>query len=500
MIFFEDKLIASICRESFYEFTKEFWDVVINDPIVDNWHIKYLCDELQLVAEQVFLRKPKLHDIVINIPPGTTKSTIVSQMFPAWIWTRMPAARIIGASYTIIIALDLSRKNKDIISSEKYKRLFGITLKRDQSSKGYFVNSKGGYRYAVGTGGTVTGMHGDFLLVDDPINPKKSASESEIKTANMWLSETLPTRKTQKEVVPLIMVMQRLAENDPSGYIIKQRNESSIKDLKLIVLPAEDSETVQPAELRKKYINGLLDPIRLSESILVKLRRDLGEFAYAGQILQTPISRKAGMFRPEHFIMTKTIPCPVVKSLRYWDKAGSEGKNCYTAGVKLGLLKDGSYIVLDVVRGQWEPFGRNEIIQQTAYMDGKNTYIKFETEPGSSGKESSTISIRSLAGYKVSEERPTGKKALRAEPFASMVNSGNVYLLEGDWNAEFINELRYFPNGQYKDQTDAASAAFINLTEKKTVDYVALMRSEIPKKSTKPNGLILPPKFSPSQR
>src|SRR5688572_470905 len=95
----EDDLAQSICRESFYHFVKEFWEVLIPEELVPNWHIKFLCDEAQKLAERIFRRLPKEHDMVVNIPPGTTKSTIFSIMFPAWLWTRQPELRVISACY-----------------------------------------------------------------------------------------------------------------------------------------------------------------------------------------------------------------------------------------------------------------------------------------------------------------------------------------------------------------------------------------------------------------
>src|ERR1700743_507208 len=93
LLVYENEVIASICKESFYEFVKEFWPVIVDAKFRPNWHIKYLCQELQKEAELVFLGEPKSHDLVINVPPGSSKSTICSQAFPAWVWTRMPSAK-----------------------------------------------------------------------------------------------------------------------------------------------------------------------------------------------------------------------------------------------------------------------------------------------------------------------------------------------------------------------------------------------------------------------
>jgi len=170
MGFVESNVMSSIVREDFYEFVKEFWHITIARKPVWNWHIKYLCNELQYIAELVFEDKPKEYDLIINISPGSTKSTIASVMFNPWVWTRMPIAQFISASYGFNLATDLSRRSRDIITSEKYQQTFPeIELRHDQNVKTNYMNTKGGFRVAVGAGGVV-GFHGHFITVDDPLN------------------------------------------------------------------------------------------------------------------------------------------------------------------------------------------------------------------------------------------------------------------------------------------------------------------------------------------
>jgi len=162
----EQDLIASICRESFVDFVKEFWSSIVPEDLIWNWHMDLICEELQYMAELVFAGEPKEHDLIINISPGSTKSTISSVMFPAWTWTRMPSARHICASHTYTpLGIDLSRKTRDVIQSEKYQLCFpDIELRDDQNTKGFFQNTKGGYRLTVTVGGkSPVGMHGHFL-------------------------------------------------------------------------------------------------------------------------------------------------------------------------------------------------------------------------------------------------------------------------------------------------------------------------------------------------
>ena len=497
----KNSLIRDICRESFADFVKEFWNEINTEPLSWNWHMQYLCDELQDVAENLFEGKPRKHDLIINISPGSSKSTICSQMFPAWCWIRMPSCSCIGASYSQHIAMNNSRKQRDIVKSEKYKRLFHVDIRRDQDGKSYFMNSSGGYRYAVGIGGSITGMHGHFLIVDDPLNPKEANSDKELETANVWMSETLPSRKINKETAVTVLIMQRLHENDCTGNILARQEDEQEKTFKLICLPAELDSNVEPPELAKKYVNGLMDPVRLNRDVLSMFRKQLGEYAYAGQFLQNPIPRSGALFVPENMIPVANLPGPIDKMIRYWDKAGTQGGGCYTAGVKMARLKDGSYIILDCIRGQWEPFRRNKIILQTAEIDGFSCQVALEQEPGSGGKESGMISARELAGFKVVLDKPVGDKATRAEPLSSQIAAGNVYILQGDWNAKFLDEMRLFPNSRYKDQVDAASAAFNLLAIHKQIDYRTMVgknqrkMERLPEHLARPRSTVTAPTF-----
>lgn len=477
----EADLCQSVCRESFYKFVQEFWEVIIPEEPVWNWHVKYLCDELQAMAELVFQRKKKLHDLIINIPPGTTKSTICSIMFPAWVWTRMPEARLITASFEIILALTFARKARDIIQSEKYQTTFrfkqdpktkkwrpstekdavSIVLKEDQNAKGFYENTMQGDRKTVGAGGNITGSHAHFILVDDPINPKKALEDKNRKKVNEWMTETLPSRKVSKEITPTILIMQRLHQDDPTGHMLSKKKEN----VKHICLPAEKSDLVKPARLKLKYVDGLLDPVRLNREVLQEARNDLLEYGYAGQFMQSPVPAGGGQFKVERLVFD-TPPIRWRRKVRYWDKAGTAGGGAHTAGVLMGEDTKGRFWILDVIRGQWDSGAREDTIKQTAELDKKTVYIGVEQEPGSGGKESAEATVRRLAGYRVKVDKVTGSKELRADPFSSQVNSGNVSVKkDAPWIPALLDEMRFFPFSTYKDQVDAASGAFARLVQ-----------------------------------
>lgn len=459
-----DELERQTCRDSFYAFVKRFWSTIIPDTPIWNWHVEFLCDEMQKVAELVFAGKPKKYDLLINVPPGSTKSTICSVMFPAWVWTRMPTAWTICGSYSYHLSMDLSRKCRDIVQSDKYIRLFGdeLQLRSDQNTKAYFINNSKGGRYSTSTGGTVTGYHGHFLIVDDPLNPTEAVSDVELKKANEWIGRTLSTRKKDKAGTPTILIMQRLHEDDPSGKMIEQSDKPGMS-VRHIRLPAaidkRNEDEVKPRYLRRYYVDGLLDPVRMSKQVLDEFRTKLLEYGFAGQFQQNPVPLSGGMFKTTRIIID--VPGTVwANRVRFWDKAGTEGGGCYTVGVLMGTDELGRTWILDVVRVQFDTFEREVLVKQTAILDGHDIIVGLEQEPSSGGKESAQRTVMNLRGWSVVVENPRGDKVMRASPFSSQVNGGLVHMAKGSWNEEYLHELALFPLGKYKDQVDASSGAF----------------------------------------
>jgi predicted phage terminase large subunit-like protein len=470
--------IVSLGGLSLYEFILCFWNEVSDDEFKTNWHIEYLCEQLTEIAERVGNKEKKLYDLIINIPPGTTKTIIVSIMFPVWCWTRWYWMRFITGSYSSDLSLESAEKSRDIMRSDKFRLLFpDIIIKEDKDTKSnYRIALRmrdcnhhvcrtvlGGGRFSTSTGGTITGFHGHINIWDDPLNPKQAVSDALLKIANDWITQSASTRKADKEVSVTIMVMQRLHQNDPTGHMMEKVKEG--KMIKHICLPGEIRnyrEQLNPPELERFYKDELLDPVRLSWSALKEMEADLGQYGFAGQVGQNPTPPGGGMFKVDNFQIVNSLPSDthILQRMRYWDKAGTEGAGKRTAGVKMIKLSNRHWVITDVRKGQWAAEKRERIIKQTAEGDERDCEIGIEQEPGSGGKESAESTVRNLAGFVVHKDLPKGDKIYRAEPYAVQVNEGNVMLLRGEWNHDFIEEHRFFPFGNFKDQVDAASAAF----------------------------------------
>lgn len=284
-----DLLTAELCKRSLFLFLKEFWDVCNTTEYVHNWHIEYICDEVQLVADKWILNRPYhikkdkwyqgiLEDValnlIINIPPGTTKSTIISRFLPAWIWAIDDSKSIMGATIDDKNATEFATTSRDIIQSDKFKRYFpDVEIRKDVSAKTFYQSESGGKRYSLTTRGkSKTGKHVDIIIDDDPMDYITAQSPQEAKQCIEGF-KALQTRKKDKATNPYILVMQRLSSIDTTAHALK-----SFDSVRHICLPAEDIyDNIQPADLRNHYVDDLLDPVRLSKEVLQGQRRGLND-------------------------------------------------------------------------------------------------------------------------------------------------------------------------------------------------------------------------------
>ncbi len=474
-----DLLTAEKCRRSFFFFVKEFWSEIIGEEPVYNWHIPFLCHELEKVFVPVINRRAKLYDLIINIPPGTTKSTICTVMFPAWTWiARNPEKlkqtgadlRFMTGSYDKTLSLEHAELSRDIIWSNKWKRYFPeVRIRQDKSQKSNFKNNKKGTRFTTSVGATATGVHAHFLIIDDPVNPKQALSDADRAAANRFMDHTLSTRKVDKKQSVTILIMQRLHKTDPTGNMVE-----NTKKLRHIVLPAKNDYTIKPPELEKYYTNGLLDPIRLAQDELDDFQLKLGSYGYSGQFGQDPRPREGAMFQEEWFEIVDAIPAGGTKFARGWDLAATteqeakSGQPAYTAGVK-GKRVDGITYITHALRGRWSAAGARKIVKNTASQDEAGTVVDLPQDPGQAGKGQVRDYVTFMPQYEVRYSVESGDKVLRAEPFSAQAEVGNVKLLRGSWNKEFLDEITFFPAG-FKDQVDATTRMYNRLIKLDSMD------------------------------
>jgi predicted phage terminase large subunit-like protein len=442
--------IAKDLKANFYEFFKFYWKYVEPVPLVDNWHIKYLCDVLQEAGERLIRREEKKYDICINVPPGSSKSRIASVLFPLWCWVNKPTMKQICSGYSSKLSIKFSRDSRDILQHEDFQLMFPeVVLRKDQHGVSEYGTEAGGVRWSVGFTGTVTGMHADLIIIDDPLKAESANSKLDIETANRVITDTLSTRKTDSEVSLTILIMQRLHENDATATFLKRN-----KKVKHICLPGELTDKVNPPELKEFYVDGLLDPKRGNRSVLESRRDILKDRGYASQVLQNPVAESIAIFNPKDWVEYNITP-PFDFIVQSWDTAFKEKENNdYSVGTTWGLNIDGFWLI-DIFRAKLNPyFLEQEIVNQ---YEKHNPHLIL-IEDAASG-QSIIPSLENKTNLPIEGIKPMNK-IVRANIIQPRHQQGLMHIpakFEGKLN--FLSEHTAFPNGTHDDQVDSTTIA-----------------------------------------
>lgn len=457
----KSKIEAELCRRSFYRFVKSFWEVIITEPPVWNWHIKYLCDLLQHIGIRVKNRLPKEYDYyIINVPPGSLKSTIVSEMYPIWCWVIDPSQKFICGSYSSTVAEDLASKSYNIFHSEKFQKLFPkLHSRKPSGGKTHFHNGWKGERYTTSSGSMIQGIHAHQKLLDDIIGRMEAHSKVERKKVNDWLSETISTRNVDAKISTTILVMQRLHKQDPTGYLLDKEG------LKIfhVCLPVELTPDVKPLELSQFYVNGLFDPERKPRERLIVERTELGSYGYAGQMLQRPSPAEGGIIKKEWFNISERAELPpMVKLYFQMDTAYTEDEMNDPSGILAYYIENNNLYIVNAISVYKEfPDLIRWLNSYTIEKGYRNTTSKIYVEPKASGK-SVVQTIRAISDLNIIESKaPTEDKISRLNIVSPKIESGRVFLHRGGWNDSFINQVTDFPNADHDEYVDCLVAIII---------------------------------------
>ena len=345
----------------------------------------------------------------------------------------------------------------------------GGSLSVDTTAKKHWETEQGGGMWAAGVGGPITGKGFHLGIIDDPVKNSEDANSKIIREKHKeWYTTTFLTREEPEAAI--VVIMTRWNEDDLAGWLLSQEaaddDDNTQEKWHVVCLPAiaenvlafPDTCTVEPDF---RGVGEPLCPERYPTSKLLKKKKK-GARDFDALYQQRPTAKEGLFFHVTQLEIVDAVPIGG-RSVRGWDKGATQDDGDFTAGVKMTKAPDGFFYIEDVKKGQWNTANRDKTIRQTAELDGRPVKQKGEQEPGSGGKESAENFIRLLSGFSVSVERSTANKEERADPFSSQLNAGNVKLLRGKWNVEYIEELRQFPNGTHDDQVDASSLAFNEL-------------------------------------
>lgn len=420
------------------------------------WHIDAICDHLEAVSKGQIMR------LLINVPPGCMKSLTTNVFWPAWEWgpRNQPSLRYVCASYSEALTIRDNRRTRALIKSDKYQALWGnkFSILSEQDSKTRFDNNYTGFKIATSVSGLGTGERGDRFIIDDPHNVKDGESDAVRKSTLLWFSETVPTRVNDPSKSAIVVIMQRVHEQDVSGSIIANELGYTHLMIPMEYEPERHCKTFLFSDPRTDE-NELIWPERMNRTVVEQWKKEMGSYAVAGQFQQRPTPRGGGMFKQSWFEIVDAAP-EGGHAVRGWDLAATEKQSAaWTASCKMKKVGNTIYI-MDVTRMRGSPHKVEKHIVDTASDDGLKVKISIPQDPGQAGVAQKNYLASALMGYICKFSRETGSKELRAEALAAQAEAGNVRIVKGDWNNTFLDELCKFPASTYKDQVDAASRAF----------------------------------------
>lgn len=439
-------------RTSLYDFVRWMYCAQHNKAIIPAPHHSLVCSALERVI------RGKTKRLIINIPPRSGKTLLVSQLFPAFWMGLNPASNFILTSYSKTLASNNTYAVREIMRHEAYQWLWRDTkpqIKDDSQARDIFRTNANGMVYGVGSGGTITGIgaggmgegSAGCIIIDDPIKPDEALSETVRNSTIEWFRGTLESRKNSPNT-PIVVIMQRLHELDLAGWLESGGNG---EDWEIVKIPALSGDGTSFWE--KQFPVDMLR--RLEKS---------SPYTFAGQYQQEPSPRGGGFFKPANIEIVPALP-EGIKWVRGWDMAATANGGDWTCGAKLGVKNDVIYIA-DVRRVQGSPDEVERLIVSTAKMD--DCLQSIPQDPGAAGKSVVAYMSKKLHGVKFKFSLESGDKTTRAEPIASQINIGNARMIKADWNESFVHELASFPNGSHDDQVDALSRAYSELMGNKS--------------------------------
>jgi predicted phage terminase large subunit-like protein len=447
-------LKAALRRDLGAFIAKVFQTVSPGDEYLHNWHINAIVHEL------MEMHRGGERRLIITQPPRSLKSICTSVGYNAWALGHNPSMRIADVSYSQELATVFARQFRAVVTSDWYRSLFPqMRLLKDTETE--CVTTKGGGRFAVAVGGSFTGRGADVIIIDDPMKADEAQSEKARAAVNSWYGTTLVSRLDDKNDGAIILVMQRLHEDDLAGKLLR---EGGWRHLNLPAIAEDDQEIpIGPGVVHRRRKGEVLHPERESLEALEKIKREMGSLTFSAQYLQQPVPIEGNVIKRDWLKWYDTLPSSgqIVQS---WDIAStttgaSDWSVCTTC-----LIVKRSYYLVDVWRERVEfPQLRRRLIA-LARNYAPDALLIEQTGPG----------LHLVQELKANPEpgvpvpigiKPEGDKLVRMESQSARFEAGQVFLpKEAPWLSGFLHELLAFPNARYDDQVDSVSQ-FLNWAE-----------------------------------
>ena len=486
------------CEDSFVDFIKLAWHVVEpGQDYVHNWHIDMIAAHLTAITDEMMIDDEKYYNrLLINVPPGAMKSLLTNVFWPAWEWgpRNMPHLRYVCASHGQELAIRDSTKMRRLIQSEWYQSLWGdrVTLTGDQNAKTKFENTATGFRQAVAAGG-ITGARGDRVIIDDPHTVESAASDQMRSTTIDWFLQAVPTRLNNPDKSAIVVIMQRLHEEDVSGVILDKGLGYDHIMLPMEYEPLRAAPTMLGWEDQRETLGELLFPERFPEHVVERDKRAMGPYAVSGQFQQIPTPADGGIIKRDWWQLWEHDSFPafdyIIASLdtAYTEKTENDPSaltiwGVYTEdpisteamkkplGLKDMFQKERGYKAphpkVMLVNAWAERLELHQLVTKVAETLKKYKADAILIEDKAAG-HSVAQELRRLynhLGFMVITDNPNGiDKRSRLYSVQHIFAEGLVYAPDKSWADMVITQSAIFPKGKHDDLVDTVSMALRHL-------------------------------------
>jgi predicted phage terminase large subunit-like protein len=451
------------CSRSLSAFVRLAWHVVEpSQKYVHGWHIDFICEHLEAVT------RGEINRLLINVPPGTMKSLLVSVFWPAWEWgaKEMPATRYVSASHSQDFAIRDTLKMRRLVSSDWYQERWKVPMTKDQNEKTKFENEATGFRQAMAMS-SLTGTRGDRVIIDDPHSIEGAISNAERVRTLRVMRETVPSRLTNPDKSAIVVVMQRIHDEDVSGMLLSEDHGYMHVMLPMEFEPARRCVTAFGSDPRTDD-GDLLFPARFPQEVIDRDKKMMGSYAVAGQFQQRPSPRGGGIIRGEWFGSYSIEIIQPSEIVLFADTAQKTGERNDYSVVQAWGKHEGRIYLLDQIRGKWEA---PELLRRVRDFWGKwseRGAKKIMVEDKSSGT-GLIQQLKTQHRVPVFGIKRVTDKLTRVQDALPHIECGNVMLPSGaPWVSDFIAECEAFTANNshaHDDQIDPMCDAIKELLQ-----------------------------------
>lgn len=472
--------VESVRRGGLRAFVRLAWPIIESSPYVHGWHVEEMCAHLEAVS------RGEIRRLIINVPPGCSKSLITSVFWPAWDWLTRPERKWMFATFDADLARRDSLRCRELVTSLWFQERWSDRVEiyegeERQRTMGVYYTTAQGMRFSSSVEGRATGWHAHIQVVDDPTKPQDvraggDAARDALQRTRDWWTGTMSSRKADPNDFARVIIMQRLHEDDLAGTC---ERDGGWTVLRLPMRFEPDNRCVTSVGGDRRTFEGeLLNPARFSEVAVAETEKEMGSQVASAQLQQRPAPAKGLVFERKwlaHEYPEGGLPAHA-QWVQSWDCTFKDlDTSDYVVG-QVWCAVGAQYFLVDQIRARMGFADTCQAIRDlTKKWPQAVTKLIEDKANGSAIIETLHKDISGIVPV-----NPGGGKIARANAVSPLFEAGNVLVPkseDAEWVGPWREEMAFFPMGRHDDCVDATTQALTYLHEEDVSEFIAAMRA-----------------------